>query len=291
MSVTAAGFAAYELNNIDLEVGQNLNLNVPLTIGQTQTTVDVVGAAEMLDDTKVDVSQVVGTQEIANLPLNGRRVDVFVLNTPGVTNDATFGLLTSAAWPAKTRSCWMATTTPSSSTTRMPDVRASIRRSREDAVQEFQVVSANVSAEYGRAMGGVVNTVTKSGGNQFHGTRLLLPAQHRFRRARSVLGLQSHRASHPDRRNGGGAIVKDKLFYFLSADVTRRNFPFVDSQVKAGFLAPTPYLAGRVAARARRPHRGAMRRHQRSAAALLRADSPHRAQRPVFRPDGLSPQR
>ena len=58
-----------------------------------------------------------------------------------------------------------------------------------DAVQEFQVVSANVSAEYGRAMGGVVNTVTKSGTKPASWHRVLLPAQHGLRCPRSVFGF------------------------------------------------------------------------------------------------------
>jgi hypothetical protein len=62
VAVTAAGFAPYDLKDINLAVGQNLNLNVPLTVGQTSTTIDVVGAAELLDDTKVDVSTVGGRQ-------------------------------------------------------------------------------------------------------------------------------------------------------------------------------------------------------------------------------------
>jgi hypothetical protein len=82
VAVTAAGFAPYEVKDIDLEVGQSLNLNVPLAVGTTSTTVDVVAAAELLDDTKADVSTVVGTQQINDLPVNGRRVDSFVLLTP-----------------------------------------------------------------------------------------------------------------------------------------------------------------------------------------------------------------
>jgi len=73
VTVTASGFATYELNDIDLEVGQSLNLSVPLTIGQTSTSIDVHGAAELLDDTKTDLSQVVSTGDIMNLPINGRR--------------------------------------------------------------------------------------------------------------------------------------------------------------------------------------------------------------------------
>jgi hypothetical protein len=85
-------------------------------------------------------------------------------------------------------------------------------------------------------MGGVVNTVTKSGTNQLHGSAFYFlrstgfdahdpysafnPTEHRFQAGGTV----------------GGAIVKDKLFYFLSVDNTRRNFPFVDSQVKSGVI-------------------------------------------------------
>ncbi|MBV9746181.1 MAG: TonB-dependent receptor, partial [Acidobacteriia bacterium] len=107
-----------------------------------------------------------------------------------------------------------------------------------DAVQEFQVVSSNYSAEYGRAMGGVVNTVTKSGTNQLHGGAFyflrstgfdahdpysnFVPTEHRIQTGGTV----------------GGAIVKDKLFLFLSTDITRRNFPFTDSWVKVGIVDP-----------------------------------------------------
>jgi hypothetical protein len=106
-------------------------------------------------------------------------------------------------------------------------------------VEEFQVVSANVSAEYGRAMGGVVNTVTKSGSNELHGTG--------FYFLRST-GFDAHDpyasfnpTEHRIQTGGtlGGAIIKNKLFYFLSSDITRRNFPMTDSQIKVGFLNPS----------------------------------------------------
>jgi len=236
VTVTAQGFAEYVASDIDLQVGQNLNMSIRLALGQTTTTVEVTAAAQLLDDTKTDVSQVVGTREITDLPINGRRVDSFVLNTPGVTNDATFGLLTFRG-VAGNNSFLL---DGNDNTEQFYDENAGRTRIQSqisaDAVQEFEVVSANVSAEYGRAMGGVVNTVTKSGTNGVHGSAFYFlrstgfdahdpfsafnPTEHRIQTGGTV----------------GGAIVKDKLFYFLSADVTRRNFPFVDSQVKVGFL-------------------------------------------------------
>ena len=96
-------------------------------------------------------------------------MDSFVLLTPGVTNDATFGLLTFRG-VAGNNSFLL---DGNDNTEQFYDENAGRTRIQsqisQDAVQEFQVVSDDYSAEYGRAMGGVVNTVTKSGTNQFHG--------------------------------------------------------------------------------------------------------------------------
>jgi hypothetical protein len=237
VTVTAPGFAPYA-STVDLQVGQNLNLNIALAVGQTSTSVEVTAAAQVLEDTRSDVSQVVSSRDISDLPINGRRVDSFVLNTPGVTNDATFGLLTFRG-VAGNNSFLL---DGNDNTEQFYDENAGRTRIQSqisaDAVQEFQVVSANFSAEYGRAMGGVVNTVTKSGTNSIHGSGFY------FLRSTGFDAHDPYSAFNPTEHRVqtggtvGGAIVKDKLFFFLSTDITRRNFPFVDSQVKAGYLDP-----------------------------------------------------
>jgi Carboxypeptidase regulatory-like domain/TonB dependent receptor/TonB-dependent Receptor Plug Domain len=239
VSVTASGFAPYQASDLVLEVGENLSLSVILTIGQTATSVEVTAAAALLDDTKTDNSQVVSTRDIMELPINGRRVDSFVLNTAGVSNDATFGLLTFRG-VAGNNSFLL---DGNDNTEQFYDENAGRTRIQSqisaDAVQEFEVVSANFSAEYGRAMGGVVNTVTKSGTNDLHGSAFY------FLRSTGFDAHDPYSAFNPTEHRiqtggtVGGAIVKNKLFYFLSTDITRRNFPFVDSQVKVGFLNPT----------------------------------------------------
>lgn len=239
VNVTASGFAVYDSKDLDLQVGQNLNLNITLAVGQTTTTVEVNAAAQVLDDTKTDVSQVVGTREIMDLPINGRRVDSFVLDTPGVTNDATFGLLTFRG-VAGNNSFLL---DGNDNTEQFYDENAGRTRMYSqisaDAVQEFQVVSTNFSSEYGRAMGGVVNTVTKSGTNEIHGSAF------DFLRSTGFVAHDPFSAFNPpehrDQIGGtvGGPIIKNKLFYFLSTDITRRNFPIVDSLVKAGFVNTT----------------------------------------------------
>jgi hypothetical protein len=238
VTVNQSGFAPYEAGDLILQVGQNLNLEITLGVGQTATSVEVNAAAQLIEDSKTDVSQVVNTRQITELPINGRRVDSFVLLTPGVSNDATFGLLTFRG-VAGNNSFLL---DGNDNTEQFYDENAGRTRIRsqisQDAVQEFQVVSADFSAEYGRAMGGVVNTVTKSGTNSINGDIFY------FLRSTGFDAKDPYSAFNPTEhriQTGatiGGPIIKNKLFYFLSVDITRRNFPMVDSQIKVGVLDP-----------------------------------------------------
>jgi outer membrane receptor protein involved in Fe transport len=248
VTVTAAGFAPWEIKDIDLRVGQDLTLTADLNVSQSTTSVEVSGAAPLVDAAKTDVSQVVGTNEIMNLPINGRRVDSFVLNTPGVTSDGTFGLLTFRGVEGNNSFLLDGNDNTQQYYDENGGRTRIVSQISADAVQEFQVVSSNFSAEYGRAMGGVVNTVTKSGTNQYHGTVFYFLRSTGFD-ARDpfatfslptgvVVGINPSEHFLQTGGTVGGPIVKDKLFFFLSADITRRNFPFVDSQIKVGVLDP-----------------------------------------------------
>src|SRR4051794_40968664 len=72
VAVTAAGFAGYENKGLTLQVGQNVNLNIALTVAAGATQVEVTAAAPLVEDTKSDVSQVIDSQQIQELPINGR---------------------------------------------------------------------------------------------------------------------------------------------------------------------------------------------------------------------------
>jgi hypothetical protein len=242
VTATAAGFSTYQADHLVLAVGQNLDLAIALTVGSSTTQVDVTATAAMVDDTKSDVSTVVENQQIQELPVNGRRVDSFVLLTPGVTNDATFGLL-SFRGVAGNNSFLI---DGNDNTEQFYDENAGRTRIQsqisQDAVQEFQVVSGDYSAEYGRAMGGVVNTVTKSGSNDIHGSGFY------YFRSTGFDARDTYAAFNPaEKRVEGGAsiggrIVKDKLFYFLTFDLTHRMFPLADSYVKANVINPATDL-------------------------------------------------
>jgi len=238
VSVTASGFGEYAADKLVLAVGQNLELNIALTVGSSVVTVDVSTSATMVDDTKSDVSTVVDSRQLQNLPINGRRVDSFVLSTPGVTNDATFGLL-SFRGVAGNNSFLI---DGNDNTEQFYDENAGRTRIQSqvsaDAVQEFQVVSTDYSAEYGRAMGGVVNTVTKSGTNDLHGSGFY------YFRSTGFDARDTFAAFNPSEKRVeggatvGGKLIKDKLFYLVNFDLTHRKFPMVDSYVLSGVVNP-----------------------------------------------------
>ena len=238
VEITAAGFTAYEAKGLEIQVGQNLDLQVAMSVSAATTSVDVTSAAPLVEDTKTDVSQVIDSQQITELPINGRRVDSFVLLTPGVTNDGTFGLL-SFRGVAGHNSFLV---DGNDATEQFYNENAGRTRIAsqlsQDVVQEFQVVSANFSAEYGRAMGGVVNQVTRSGGNNFHGTAYWFYRNQDFNARDAYASFNPDESRHQAGGTLGGRIIKDKLFFLVNTEVTRRNFPMVDSYVRAGVIDP-----------------------------------------------------
>ena len=236
ISVTAAGFAEFTAEGIGLQVGQNQSINITLAVGSTTTQVEVTGAAEMVNDTKTDLSQVVDLQQIQDLPINGRRVDNFVLLTPGVTNDGAFGLLTFRG--IANGNSFLLDGNDSTETFYMENNGRTRIMSQisQDAVQEFQVVSSDFSAEYGRASGGVVNTVTRSGSNNLHGTGFWYYRNQNFNAHDPFASINPPDTRHDAGGSLGGAFIKDKLFYFVNGEYVHRDFPFADSLVRAGVI-------------------------------------------------------
>jgi outer membrane receptor protein involved in Fe transport len=229
VAVNASGFAPYEAANLELQVGQNLDLHISLAVGTSATHVEVSTTAPLVEDTKSDFSGVVDTRAIQDLPINGRRVDSFVLLEPGVHNDGTYGLLSFRGTAGQNSFLVDGTDTTEQFYNENAGRTRIAAQISQDAVQEFQVVSSNYSAEYGRAMGGIVNTVTKSGTNDLHASAFW------FYRSSAFIArdpFSTYAPSEVRQQAGGtvgGAIKKDKLFYFLSTEITHRNFPLISS--------------------------------------------------------------
>ena len=210
-------------------MGQNLDLRVTLAVEASATSVEVSAAAPLLENTKTDVSGVVDSRSILNLPINGRRVDSFVLLTPGVSNDGNYGLLSFRGVAGQNSFLVDGIDTTEQFYNENAGRTRIAAQISQDAVQEFQVVSSNYSAEYGRAMGGVVNTVTRSGGNAVHGTGYMFYRSTGFNARDPFATFVPSEKRTQTGGSLGGPIKKDKLFFFLNTEVTRRNFPIASS--------------------------------------------------------------
>ncbi|HET8548959.1 MAG TPA: carboxypeptidase regulatory-like domain-containing protein, partial [Bryobacteraceae bacterium] len=249
--VNAAGFTPYERPNIELLVGQQINLPIQLSISAAATTVEVTGGAPIVETTKQGVSQVVTTTQIDNLPINGRRVDSFVLLTPGVTNDGTFGLVSFRGIPGGNTFLTDGNDTTNSFYNENAGRTRISSQISQDAVQEFQVLSNGFSAEFGRAMGGVINTVTRSGTNDVHGTAYWFFRNQDFNAKDRYATINPKETRHQAGASAGGPIRRDRVYYFFNYEPTRRDFPAINRLINASltdtagnFTAPCRVTSG-----------------------------------------------
>jgi hypothetical protein len=232
--VTAQGFSNYEVKDIQVLVGQNVNFEIDLSVAGTAIQVEVQATAPLVDATRTDVSQVVGTAQIQDLPINGRRVDSFVLLAPAVVPDGTFGLISFRGVAGGNSFLTDGNDTTNQYYNENAGRTRITSQISQDAVQEFQVVSNNYSAEFGRAMGGVVNTVTRSGSNDFHGTSYWFFRNQEFNARDPFASINPQEKRNQFGVSAGGKIIKDKLFYFANYETMRRDFPLIASITSPG---------------------------------------------------------
>src|ERR1700730_11603880 len=232
-TITAPGFSTEVRSGITLTVGAQQVLNITMNVGQVSQKVEVTGEAPVVQLATSDISGIVGQTTVVELPLNGRDWTQLATLQPGVISVASI-----QANPAN-----------SDRTTRGYGTQMSISGSRQqqnnyriegisvndysnggpgsvegstlgvDAVQEFSVLTSNYSAEYGRTSGGVINALTKSGTNQFHGDLFefirnsAMDARNYFDPA-SVDPKIPHFYRNQFGGAAGGPIIKDKTFFF-----------------------------------------------------------------------------
>ena len=162
---TANGFETYQEDSITVTVGSLSTVSPKLKIGAVANKVEVTDQSPMLDTQDNTVSTTIDQNAIDNLPINGRRWSDFALLTPGVvSNSDGFGLLSFRGISVLLNNSTVdgADNNQAYFSEERGRTRASYSIS-QAAVQEFQLNLSNYSAEYGRAAGGVINTVTKSG--------------------------------------------------------------------------------------------------------------------------------
>jgi hypothetical protein len=233
-------FQTAEVKNVEVTVGRATTVSLELQVGSVTQSVTVEASATMLNPTDSSNGTVVGQELISNLPLSGRRYTDFVLLTPNATADGEFGLVSIAGQQGGADSGYANGNGSNSFTvdganatssyfgeargrTRVPYVFG------EQSIQEFEVADNPYSAAYGGGGSGFVNTVTKSGANNFHGDAF-------YYNRNTGTGANDS----VDKANGrptpldvlqqfgadlGGPLVRQKLFFYFDYEQQREKDP------------------------------------------------------------------
>ncbi|PYP88683.1 MAG: hypothetical protein DMF61_05740 [Blastocatellia bacterium AA13] len=228
VTVQKAGFKKQEFQQVTVSIGQETTIDAALQTGQITETVTVTATGqELIQREQVQVSQTIESRKVSELPSNiaGGGIDTLALLVPGVvpgnagvTNVNGTDLSVNGN---RTRSNNF--TIDGGDNNDLSISGPAFFVNNQDLVGEFQIITNNFSAEYGRNQGAIVNIVTKTGTNQFHGSGFW------FHRDRSFLDTLDNIEKRAGDRNGpdpllynviggtfGGPIVKDHLFFFGS---------------------------------------------------------------------------
>jgi len=226
VTVEAPGFAKAEAENVIITVGQIADFPVTLSVAGTREVVNVSSAAELVETTRSSTTDTVAQRQIDNLPINGRNYINFTLTNSQVVRDSapntgaapTSGLNMSGQ---RARSNLVNVDGADATDNSINGVRATVS---QEAVQEFQIITNNYAAEYGRASGGVVNIITRSGANEFHGDVYGYLRNRNFQAVNPFSTVSNPAYTRVQAGTAfGGPIKKDKTFYYFSYEVTRRH--------------------------------------------------------------------
>src|SRR6202790_4520485 len=231
-----AGFGRYENPSLELTVGENATLDPQLSLSGVSQTVTVSTDTADIEPTKTEVSQTIEQRRINNLPINGRNYINFTLTNSQTTRDVspTIGPAPNSGLNingARARSNMVSVDGADAVDNSVNGIRATVS---QEAVQEFQLILSNYNAEYGRATGGVINIVTKSGANEIHGDVFGYFRNKAFQSRNAFSGqidpatgiLNPVKQAYTRTQSGftvGGPLKKDKTFYFLSYEYTQRE--------------------------------------------------------------------
>ena len=238
------GFKTSVISGITLQVAQQARVEIELQVGEVTQTLDVVGTAPVIDTESPTIGSVVDQKKVVELPLNGRNFMELTTLSQGINegrleHGKRLGFLrkgfapSAAGMPATENNYQLDGADNKEGFFNTFNVAPSV-----DAVQEFKIQIGQYSAEFGSGGGAVINVVTKSGTNGFHGTVWEFIRNDKLDARNFFLSPTTRKASL--RRNqfgvaAGGPIKKDRTFIFGNYDGTRER-----RGVFRGARVPTP---------------------------------------------------
>jgi Carboxypeptidase regulatory-like domain/TonB dependent receptor len=229
-------FGIFQNDSIVITVGEDADFNPRLELKGVSQTVTVTTETSPIETGKTDVSQTIEQRRIDNLPINGRSYINFTLINSQTTRDnsQTIGPAPNSGLSiggARARGTAVSVDGADAVDNSINAIRSTLS---QEGIQEFQLILSNYSAEYGRASGGVINIVSKSGTNEFHGNVFGYLRNKAFQARNPFSGqvdpltgnLDPVKQAYTRVQSGftaGGPIKKDKTFGFLSYEYTQRE--------------------------------------------------------------------
>ncbi|MGB8534974.1 MAG: carboxypeptidase regulatory-like domain-containing protein [Acidobacteriaceae bacterium] len=243
VDVAAPGFEASKSNQVVVSVGSLTDLEPTLAPGSSTETIEVSGAAPAINTINNDFTTTIGSKVLEDLPVNNYRWSAYALQAPAVVESGGFGLLSFRGQSTLLNNITIDGADDNQAFFSEERGRTNVGYSTpKSAIQEFQINTSNYSTEYGRAAGGVVNSVTKSGGNKFHGEGYFLDRDSALaafnnyteETVQTVPGgpfVSTHVKPTDIRKQEGfavgGPLIHDKLFFFFALDRFYHDFPIV----------------------------------------------------------------
>lgn len=265
VTVTAGGFETMLEKGLKLDVGADQVLNLSLKVGQLQQTVEVSAETPSVETTSSTMSATVEQKTVVELPLNGRDWTQLATLQPGVTSIRAQTSTNSTANRAQRGFGNQLSDSghrPNENTYRIDGININDYTNGApgsvigaslgvDAIQEFNVVTTNYTAEYGRTSGAVINAITKSGTNQLHGTAYFFDRDQIFD-ARNFFDPPQIPPFQQKQfgASAGGPIIKDKVFIFGDYEAVRQRLsqsvaPIVPSAAaELGHMCSIPIASG-----------------------------------------------
>lgn len=223
LQISKEGFAAFERKGLLLQVGQLVTIDVQMPVATQVQHVVVDAVAPIVEAGQVAAGAVVDRTEIDDLPINGRNFLDFSRTVAGVTAQQTSGEGSGLSFNGqRARSNNLSIDGVENNGELNGNTRLTMS---QDAVQEFQVVTNMFAPEFGNAGGGLVNVVSRSGTNEFHGNLFYL-LRNEALDGRNAFAKDPQRPRFRRKNEGatlGGPIVQNKTFFFAAVEYMRRD--------------------------------------------------------------------
>lgn len=243
VTAEATGFQATTINGVQVTVGRTYSLRIELSAGGVAEEITVTAGAVDVQTTRSEPDAVINDVAIRDLPINGRRFQDFVTLTPSAQVEPSrqqISLAGQRGINANINVDGVDYNNPFFGGIKGGERSNFAFTIPQESIREFQVVASGYSAEFGRSTGGIVNAVTKSGTNEFHGSGFYYLRHKEL--ARTSEFFDAVNAGDPTRPTDdsnfqfiptqqqwggsiGGPIVKDKLFFFGAYEQQRIRIP------------------------------------------------------------------